>query len=209
MKENINNKVLSNSNNILNTILVFILGISLGIFSKWIDSISLSDLILWHRIIEFIDLRNILSELPIWVLIAACISIFSKSPKRASLNVFLFFIGMNISYHLYSIYVCGFNPKSYMMIWYMITFISPLLASLCWYAKQDSKIATILRILILACMMIVTFYVGYFYISFGRIVNILFLAIMILILWKNPKETLLNILCAVVLRTIIGLIFYI
>lgn len=209
MKENINNKVLSNSNNVLNTILVFILGITLGVFSKWIDSIYLSDLIPWHRIIEFIDLGNILSELPIWILIAVCISIFSKSPKRASLNVFLFFIGMNISYHLYSIYVCGFNPKSYMMIWYMITFISPLLASLCWYAKQDSKIATILRILILACMMIVTFYVGYFYISFGRIVNILFLAIMILILWKNPKETLLNILCAVVLRTIIGLMFYI
>lgn len=37
----------------------------------------------------------------IWLLIALIISIYSKTPFRASLNVFLFFVGMAVKYHLY------------------------------------------------------------------------------------------------------------
>lgn len=204
-----NNKVLSNNQNLLNTTVIFILGIILGIFSKWLDSLSLYDSIPWHRFIEIIDLGNILSELPIWVLLAITISIFSESPKRASLNVFLFFLGMNISYHMYTVYMLGFNPKSYMIIWYSITLISPLLATLCWYAKKDSTIATMLRIIIFTTMMVFSFHIGWIYISLGRIVNTIFLIITVIVLWKNPKETLINILLALTCRIIIGLIFYI
>lgn len=206
---NTNNKVLSKNQKLLNTILIFILGISLGIFSKWLDSLALYDSISWHRFIEIIDLGNILSELPIWILLATTISVFSESPKRASLNVFLFFLGMNISYHMYTVYVLGFNPKSYMMIWYLITLISPLMAALCWYAKKDSKISTVLRVIIFMTMMVFAFYVGWIYISLGRIVNTIFLIIMVMILWKGQKETLTNLLYALVCRIIIGLILYI
>lgn len=206
---NTNNINLSKNKKLLNTILIFISGVSLGILSKWLDSLSLYDSMPFHRFIESIDLGNILSELPIWILIGTAISVFSKSPKRASLNVFLFFLGMNISYHMYTVYILGFNPQSYMMIWYGITLISPIMAPLCWHAKQNSKFSSIFRVIIFTTMMVFAFYVGWIYISLGRIVNTLFLIIMVAILWKNPKETLKNLLYALVCRIVIGLIFYI
>lgn len=137
------------------------------------------------------------------------IAVLSKSSKRAALNVFIFFIGMNSSYHIYTIYVCGFNPKSYMIIWYTITFLSPLLTIFCWYAKKDSKFSMISRVCIFTTMMIFVFYLGWIYISFGRIFNFIFLTMLIVILWKGLKEITLNLLLAVVLRIIISLVFLI
>lgn len=209
MKNYKNNKFLTKKEKFLNTILIFIWGVSLGIFSKWLDSLPINASVSWHRFVEIIDLGNVLSELPIWILLATTIAVLSKSSKRAALNVFIFFIGMNSSYHIYTVYVCGFNPKSYMDIWYTITFLSPLLAIFCWYAKKDSKFSMISRVCIFTTMMIFVFYLGWIYISFGRIFNFIFLTMLIVILWKGLKEITLNLLLAVVLRIIISLVFLI
>ena len=120
------------------SLLILILGIILGIFAKALDNIAIDSTIWWHRILEVTNLNNVLSELPFWILIGLTIAVHSSSPKRAAINVFLFFVGMNVSYHLYSVLYCGFNPFEHMKLWYGLSLVSPLIAYIVWYAKGNT-----------------------------------------------------------------------
>ncbi len=166
-----------------------IAGILLGIFSKWLDSIALDNSIWWHRIIERLDLGNFFSEMAIWLLIALAIAVFSSSALMAALNVFAFFAGMCAAYHMYSILFAGFNPSSYMMIWYAITLVSPVLAALCWYAKGKGRIAILLSTGIMAFFTLACFSIGFIYIDFRGILYLLVYLGAALILYRNPKQT--------------------
>ena len=61
---------------------------------------------------EALDVHNFLGRFVIWILIALCISLYSNSALRASVNVFVFFAGMVTSYYLYSKYVAGFFQEA-------------------------------------------------------------------------------------------------
>ena len=149
---------------VLSAIVLFS-GIVLGFVSKWLDNLVYEDTIGWHRILERLDLGNFLSDLPFWLLAALIIAVYSYSAGWAAINVFLFFAGMCTAYHLYTIVFAGFNPQSYMMIWYAITLFSPVLAVFCWYARGSGKIALLLDTGILAVLAVSCFSMGYFYIS--------------------------------------------
>ena len=156
-----------------------------------------------------VDLRNVFSEIGIWIFLAVTISVFSKTPLRAGLNLFLFFAGMTVNYHLYTIVFSGFNPKSYMMIWYGITAVTPILAFICWYAKGNHKISIMISAGILAVMLRVSFSIAIWYFSFKSVIDtLLFLGTMI-VLYTKPKNSIYSLLFAVILVIVYSLRFYI
>jgi len=196
-------------NKVINTCLIFLLGIILGIFSKWLDNMAIDNAIWWQNILGILDLRNVFSEFGIWLFIAITISVFSKTPLRASLNVFLFFIGMTTSYHLYTIYFSGFNPKSYMMIWYGITAITPILSFICWYAKGNNKISIGISSAILAVMLIESFSIGLWYFYFKSIIDTLLFLGTIIVLYTKPKNSVFSLLFAGILVIVYSFRLYI
>lgn len=181
------------------SILILLLGIALGIFSKWLDNMGIDDAIWWQHILGTIDLGNVFSDFAIWLLIALAISVYCSSPLRAGLNVFLFFTGMCASYHLYTIMFAGFNPGSYMMIWYGITLLSPILAFICWFGKGKTKISLIIDILIYTVMISACFSIGFWYFDITSIINVIIFIGSVAIMYSAPKQTVISLLGAVVL----------
>lgn len=172
---------------IINTVCILFIGIILGTFSKFLDTMPTNEL---PFIFEFLDMRNFLGRFAIWLLIALCISIYSNSSIRASINVFVFFVGMVTSYYLYSRFVAGFFSRSYAMIWAAFTVISPILAFICWYARGKSKLAFMLSAIILAVLFNTTFVYGNSYFEMRSILElIIFICAVAFLKRKTIKDT--------------------
>ena len=178
---------ISGNRKIINTIAVLFLGIALGTFSKFLDFRQAELPSVLMAIDGALDVHNFLGRFAIWVLLALCISIYSNSATRASVNVFAFFAGMVASYYLYSNYAAGFFPRSYAMIWFGFTIISPFLAFVCWYAKGKSKSAFMLSILILAVLFNMTFVYGW---GYFEALSVLELAVFLIGLTVLRRDTL-------------------
>ena len=180
---------ISNNRKIINTIAVLFLGIALGTFSKFLDFRQAELPCVLMAIDEAFDIHNFLGRFAIWVLIALCISIYSNSAIRASVNVFAFFVGMVASYYLYSNYIAGFFPRSYAMIWFGFTAVSPLLAFVCWYARGKSKLAFILSALILAVLFNMCFVYGFGYFSARSVLEVIVFIIGFIVLKRNSLRS--------------------
>ena len=143
-------------------------------------------------------------DFAIWLLIAMVIAVFSPSALRAALNVFVFFTGMCVAYHAYTVLLSGFNPSSYMMIWYGITLISPFLAMLCWYAKGKGTVPVIIDIAIIAVFSLSCFTIGLFYISFRGVLYFLVFACAVVVLYREPKQLLISLSAGFLLSFLIS-----
>ena len=189
---------------IINTVCILFIGIILGTFSKFLDTTPANEL---PFIFEFLDIRNFLGRFAIWVLIALCISIYSNSSIRASINVFVFFVGMVTSYYLYSKFVAGFFPRSYAMIWIGFTVISPVLAFICWYAKGKSKLAFVLSAMILAILFNMTFVYGSSYFEMRSILELITFICGLVVLKRNTiKDTFIMIVIGLSIAFVLDLV---
>ncbi len=185
-------------------VITFVLGIVLGFFSKWLDNLALDSTIWWHRLIEALNLGNFFSDLAVWLFIALVIAVFSASALRAALNVFVFFLGMCVSYHVSTILFSGFDPGTYMLIWYGITLLSPLPAVICWYAKGSGMVPLILDILIISVFVLSCFSIGILYIDIKGILYVLIFIGAVSVLYKSPKELPVMILAGFLLAFLIN-----
>ena len=201
-------KDISISRKIINTIFILLLGLALGTFSKYLDYKQADLPGLLMDIDEALDLHNFLGEFSIWALLALCISIYSNSSARASLNVFVFFLAMVISYYLYSNYVAGFFPKTYAMIWFAFTFLSPFLAYISRYAKGKGRWSFIIASLILGVLFIMTFAFGQWYLDLVSVLDLpVFILGLIVLRRDSLKDTILMVLSSIGLAIIINNFF--
>ena len=180
---------ISGNRKIINTIAILLLGIALGTFSKFLDFRQAELPSVLMAIDGALDVHNFLGRFAIWVLIALCISIYSNSAIRASVNVFVFFAGMVVSYYLYSNYVAGFFPRIYAMIWVGFTMISPFLAFVCWYAKGKSRPAFVLSVLILAVLSNMTFVYGWGYFKARSVLELIVFIIGLTVLRRDTLKS--------------------
>lgn len=188
---------MTTADKITHSFFILIVGIVLGVISKMLDETASN---LLPPFIEALDLGNFFSRMGVWLFLAVIISIYSKSAVGAGLKVFLFFTGMVSSYYLYTIFIAGFFPRSYMMIWIVLTFISPLLAFTCWYSRGEKLISVVIAGLILMFITRQTFAFGFWYLDVINMLELLLWMATIFVLYQSPKQ--------IWKVTIIGLVAY-
>ena len=184
------------SKQIIYTAGILLLGIALGVFSKFLDCTPGNEL---PAFFEYLDVRNFLGRFAIWLLLGLCIAIYSASPLRAAVNVFTFFTGMVASYYAYSKWIAGFFPQSYALIWVGFTVISPFLAWICWYAKGKGKIAVGISALIIAFLFNESFIYGWLCFDLISILELItFLCGLFVLRRSSVKETILMLAIGIV-----------
>ena len=106
------------------------------------------------------------------------------SNHRKIINtIAILFLGIALG--TFSNYIAGFFPRSYAMIWFGFTVISPLLAFVCWYAKGKSKQAIILSALILAVLFNMCFVYGCWYFSAWSVLEVIVFIIGFIVLRRD------------------------
>ncbi len=176
---------ISLSRKLVYSTLIFVIGVILGVISKIFDETASNSL---PYFLEVLDLRNFLSRMGVWIFLAVLISVNSKSPVRSGINIFLFFVGLIGSYYLYTVMIAGFFPKSYTMIWIIMTVISPLMAFICWYAKGKGIIAISISSIIIMFISRQAFAFGLWYFSIRSILELLLWIATVFVLYQSPKQ---------------------
>lgn len=115
---------------------IFVVGALLGVLAKLFD--------IYTEI-----LGNIFSEFAIWILLGALISIYSDTKKKAMQNIFLFSIGMLITYYLTAHLTNSVYGWAFIKGWTIFAFISPIFAYFAWISKEEGLFPIIIRLGIL------------------------------------------------------------
>ena len=186
------------------TLGIILFGFVLGVLQKWIDGTGSSTL---PVILQHLDIGNYFGRLAIWILLGTIISMYSESPMRAAINTFFFFISLLAGYYLYCNYILGFLPRTYMMMWIVISFASIFMAYICWYAKGEGFIAIFISSMIIGVLLAQAFNLnitqGFYMYHF---LEVLTWIIGVILLHRKPKEYTIEIGLSVVIAFVYQLV---
>ena len=122
---------------ILNPFAMLCFGFLIGFISRLLD-------------IYTTNLGEIFSQMAIWILLGTLISIYSKTAKKAMLNVLTFCLGMLFTYYLAAVLSHGVYSTDYMIGWTVFALCSPVMACFAWFAKESGVLPIIVRMGVIA-----------------------------------------------------------
>lgn len=130
-------------NSLLAPFMMLLLGAVLGVVSKLLD-------------IHTSNLGNIFSQMSIWILLGTLIAIFSKTKGKAALNVFVFCIGMLITYYITAELTNSVYGMTFIYGWAAFSVCSPVFAILTWMTKEKGVLGKIISFIILVVTLTVS-----------------------------------------------------
>lgn len=130
-------------NKLVTPIPLFLLGAALGVLSKVLD-------------IYTSNLGDIFSQMSIWILLGTLIAIFSKTKGKAALNVFVFSIGMLITYYITAELTSSVYGMTFIYGWAAFSLCSPVFAWFTWMTKDKGVFPKIISVGILLVTLLVS-----------------------------------------------------
>lgn len=125
-------------NTIIESILAVILGLVIGIFSKWGDVMPGDNVISYFGLIS--------TGLVIWLAIGTLLILKSKNRKEFSIIYSLFMISMLISYYLFSATVVKYLYTRIIIFWIVIFIVALILGNII-FSKRHKRLFILLFVL--------------------------------------------------------------
>ncbi len=205
MKEKLNairkpNQYCKKSSVLLMFVIIVLFGFTMGVISKYSDTISSNNGI-YGVVIHCIS--EVTTQMGIWVFLASIIAMYSSKPKFAMINSLGFFLAMLFAYYLYSIFICGFYSARVILYWTVFALASTICACIVWYGKGNGWVSDIFASLPIA-VLFQSGYRFYYTLSAVHVLDMIF-ALVLLILFSigNKKEKGIRVLILAIVLSLI------
>ena len=116
-----------------NSLLILLLGVVLGVLSKWADFHSP-----W--------LAELTSGVHLWIFLGCALALYSRTPRRAALHAVLLLGGMVCAYYVTALIMKGAWARSFVIGWGIAAVLSAVPGYLLWFAKGRSRRAWLLSL---------------------------------------------------------------
>ena len=99
------------------------------------------------------NLGNIFSQLSVWFFLCTLLTVFSGTPARAAVRVFVFCIGMLAAYYAAAEWTHSVYSMQFVYGWTAFAFFTPLMSLCLWAAGRKRRTAVLCAVGLPLCML--------------------------------------------------------